>query len=240
MRVLCGAMLAMALTGTGCSACVEMTKPSVVDRNAPAPVIGDGRDRRGSKSASDWATHAEYVVAFTVVGEVRGEMLEEERERQEGMISREVIVRVDRVLWESPDDKEIAPVEIRFQAVGWVFNNNNGVGERPFAMGNAPRLELGHSYVKALDWEDDPCSSDPHDGDWHGLGAWGTIPFDNGILGVGEIEGRVQDLRNYETQEPSFREQMAGQSLDTLARALNEAERRTSVPFDLSCDPEDQ
>ncbi len=236
-------LLVVSLGVSGCGHNAgSATSPPPGDPARPAAtpvVLGEGRDRTGSRSASDWASNAEFVVAVTVVGEVRGKIAQEDLEREEGMISREVVLRVDRLLWSAERGNMQAPQEIRKQAAGWVFNNNNGTGERPFALTNASRFEVGHSYVTALDWVDDPCSEDAMKGSWAGLGAFGTIPFDSGILGLGEIEGRVQDLRGVRTDIPTLRTDVAGRSVDELAARLAVAERKQIAPHQMACEPED-
>lgn len=235
-KLTCLAILVCALGGSGCGAATIVT-PS---RQGDVPVVlGEGRARTGSRSASDWVSNAEFVIALTVVGEVRGKVAQEDMDRQEGMISREVVLRVDRNIWSAPDVKVVAPQEVSQQAVGWVFNTNNGSGERRLAIAHASRLEVGHSYVMAIDWVDDPCSNDPLKGQWSGLGAFGTIPFDNGILGYGEIEGQVQDLRNNREEMPTLRSEIAGRSVDELVAILGGAERKNIAPHEVACEPED-
>ncbi len=237
------ALVVVALGVSGCGYNAGPTASSTGGRptqTVAAPVVlGEGRDRTGSRSASDWASSAEFVVAVTVVNEVRGKIANEDLEREEGMISREVVLRVDRLIWTAESGKVEAPQEIRQQAAGWVFNNNNGTGERPFALTNASRLEVGHSYVTALDWVDDPCSKDVMKGSWVGLGAFGTIPFDSGILGLGEVEGRIQDLRGVRVDIPTLRTDVAGKSVEELAAQLSTAERKKIAPHPTECEPED-
>lgn len=192
-------------------------------------VIGDGRDRTASRTVSDWVTYADHVLVVTVVDETRHEPSRIEIERGEGLIGRSVTLRVDEVLWSAPDSPQPAPATtLTLPAAGWVFNNNNGTGTVKFVLRNSSRLDDGHTYVKAIEWMDDPCSDEPDQGKWVGLGSGDSVPFDEGILGSGEFEGRVLTLNDatatWQANEfvpPSVRSQAVGKSTDQLVADLN-------------------
>lgn len=78
------ALVVVALGVSGCGYNAGPTASSTGGRptqTVAAPVVlGEGRDRTGSRSASDWASSAEFVVAVTVVNEVRGKIANEDLE----------------------------------------------------------------------------------------------------------------------------------------------------------------
>ncbi|MDT0489569.1 hypothetical protein RM717_03500 [Streptomyces griseus] len=100
-------------------------------------------------------------------------------------------LRVDKVLWSRAAPARTAPVTFDWTAHGWQFTGDT---RTKMAGEDQPRIEKGHRYVMALQWEPPRC--DPDDGDtpgrWRGLGAESTIPYDNGVLGQGESQGHVQ------------------------------------------------
>ncbi|BBH67708.1 hypothetical protein ACTI_43930 [Actinoplanes sp. OR16] len=247
------AMLALA----GCSPAGGSTAAPTPSTSVAEPVIespaateeirlGEGRDRRGSLTAEDWATYADHVVVFTVANESRVSPSKKEIERGEGMVGRTVQVTVSKVLWSAPDAPQKAPRSLTMPAPGWVFNNNEDkAGEVKFGISGAPRLEKGHSYIKAIEWTDDPCSSDPNVGTWEGLGAGGTLPYEQGVLGVGEFEGRVQTLdvakARFKSDHAPLRQQVVGASTESLVAALKAAPVRAEVdPGTRECDMTDR
>lgn len=245
---------ALLVSCVGCAARPALPEPAPVGSVQPSQAaektdtitIGYGRSRTASSSAQDWVTYADHVVVVTVVEETRGQPSKTEIERQEGLVPRRAVLRVDEVLWSSPKPAQAAPESIEENVAGWVFNDNNGEGGSKFAIEGHPRLELSHSYVRALDWVDDPCSADPKDGHWAGLGEGGTIPYDNGILGAGEFEGNVYTVdeakEHWQNQNmPGLRDQVLGQTTEALVEQLNSATPRRANPVgSTECDLTDR
>lgn len=229
---------ALAITAAAC-ATPDRAKPSSASTGPPSAshgsnppaadtiVLGGGRSRTASRTVSDWVTYADHVLVVTVVNETRLAASNEEIERGEGLIGRTVVLRVDRVLWSAPDAPQPAPITLKLSAAGWLFNDNSGFGEWKIAVGESSRLDKGHTYIRALEWTDDPCFEDPKQGWWDGLGSGDTIPFDGGVLGAGEFEGRMQTLdqsrakwRADAVEARSVRGQIAGGTVATLVANL--------------------
>jgi hypothetical protein len=250
------AVSALLITATGCAA----SKPA---GTAPAPaapaaeiapagenvLLGEGRDRTASRTARDWATYADHLLVVTAVSETRLGPSKKETERGEGMIGRTVQLKVDKVLWSAPDAPQPAPAALKLAAAGWVFNNNEGKADTAkFALKDSSRLDQGHTYVKAVEWVDDPCSDDPKKGTWEGLGSGDTIPFDNGVLGAGEFEGKVQTLTEAKSRwqadeagSAGLRLQVAGSSVDKLVAGVKAAPAGTERGYGpAECNPDDK
>lgn len=256
--VLTVAVGALAITAAAC-ATPDRAEPSSASAGPPsathvsnAPVadtvvLGDGSSRTADRTIGDWVTYADHVLIVTVVNEIRHAPSRKEIERREGLIGRTVELRVDQVLWSAPDAPQPAPKSLKLSAAGWIFNNNNGAGERKIAIGESSRLDKGHTYVKALEWIDDPCFEDPKRGTWEGLGSGDTIPFDGGVLGAGEFEGRAQALgqlmakwRADAAEARTVRGQMAGKSVATLVASLRAASPRLEEYGPRECDLSDR
>ena len=163
------------------------------------------------------------------------------------MIGRTVRLRVDRVLWSAPDAPRPAPATLEMPVAGWIFNNNDGQGTRTFALRHSSRIETGHTYVKAIEWIDGPCSDDPNRGKWDGLGSGDVIPFDGGVLGAGEFEGRVQTLDEAEARARTLapvarflRDQLVGEPVETLIAALSTTSPSAETIWSPECDPDDR
>lgn len=210
-------------------------------------LLGSGRNRRATQTAGDWVTYADHVLVVTVVDEIRDGPSQEEIDRGEGLIGRVVQLRVDKALWSAPDVPQPAPTVLNLQAAGWAFNTNERRGTAKFALEESSRLELGHTYVKAIEWVDDPCYDDPKRGSWEALGSGDTIPFDGGVLGAGEFEGRVQTLAEAKAKWPTntaasgLRERMAGSTIENLTARLQAASPGPKTGYESTeCDLSDR
>jgi hypothetical protein len=227
-----------------------VTEAPATEPTAETVVTGEGRNRTGSTTADDWATYADHVLVVTVADEVRHQASAGEIERGEGMIGRTVKLRVDKVLWSAPDAPQPAPAKLDLSAAGWVFNDEEGRADGvKFVLRHSSRLDKGHTYVKAVEWIDDPCSDDPKRGSWAGLGSGDTIPYDKGVLGAGEHEGRMQTLEQAKAEFQAhgvavgsdLRAQMTGASLDRLTASLKDAKPGKEEGYGpRECNPEDK
>jgi hypothetical protein len=249
--------LGISVAGCASTAAEPSSAPAQAAEAAPVaqgpadPVVkGDGRSRTASTTADDWATYADHVLVVTVADEVRLKPSAEEIERGEGMIGRTVKLRVDKVLWSAPDAPQSAPAKLDLSAAGWVFNDGEGQADGvKFSLRHSSRLEKGHTYVKAVEWIDDPCSDDAKQGSWEGLGSGDTIPYDKGLLGAGEFEGRLQTLDQAKAEFQSLgvtaasdlRAQVVGTSLDQLTAGLKGAKVSKEEGYGpLECNPDDK
>lgn len=141
-----------------------------------------------SQRARDWVTYADHVVVVTPVAE--DGLGPHEFEDGEGWIDRRVTLRVDEVLWSRADPARPLSGMLAVDMWGWLYdgdpsNRGRWVGE------GWSRVELGHSYIMAVIWEDARCSpgDESQPGEWADLGEAGTVAYDNGAVGEGEFEG---------------------------------------------------
>ncbi|MFE3456172.1 hypothetical protein ACFXKD_01405 [Nocardiopsis aegyptia] len=188
--------------------------------------------RKSGQSARDWVSNADHVVLVRAVDERIHEPEPVEVERGEGMVGRTVTLEVRRVLWSAPDPARPAPETYEYPSWGFVFNG--GVDDmRPIGAQDEPRVEVGHDYVIAIDWEEARCT--PGDGRrpamWMGLDNSSVVPADDGVVGNGESGGRVASARERRNSpepllrgEGTFEGRMMGATVDALARELDRAE----------------
>ncbi|WP_053617539.1 hypothetical protein [Nocardiopsis sp. NRRL B-16309] len=188
--------------------------------------------RKSGETAQDWVTNADHVILASVVDEVVHEPLPVEVERGEGMVGRTVTLDVRRVLWSAPDAARPAPETYEYPTWGFVFTG--GVDDmRPIGTQDEPRVEVGHDYVIAIDWEEARCTpgDEPQPAMWMGLDSNSVVPADGGVVGNGESGGRVESAQARRTSpepllrgEGTFEGRMMGETVGALARELARAE----------------
>ncbi|MFJ5779009.1 hypothetical protein [Streptomyces sp. NPDC093094] len=185
-------------------------------------ILAEGADRHPAQTAQDWVTYADHAVVVTALGEKAVEPATDDPDDpddQVGPVLRKVTLRVDRVLWSADDPAHTAPTVFEWDAYGWHQDED---GQRVEMSGhNEPRIEPGHSYVMALEWEPPQCPAgdDPTPGRWRGLGDESAIPYDDRLLGQGEFQGQPQTVE----QARADAEQAASTGAGTLG-ALPEGE----------------
>ncbi|MEZ7159143.1 hypothetical protein ACWIFK_01920 [Streptomyces althioticus] len=163
-----------------------------------------------SVTSTDWVTYADQVAVVRPTSDREIPASEEEKEAGEGYIGRQATLAVDKVLWSRPDAPQ-APESLSLDVAGWVFKDGR---RQEFAVHDTPRLEPGHTYILALARLDD--------GTWSILGSGAALPYDNGIIGNGESEGK-------DTRTPgkgsgdSVEEQVAGERAQALVTLLRKA-----------------
>ncbi|MFJ6988658.1 MULTISPECIES: hypothetical protein [unclassified Streptomyces] len=224
-RSLSVAVAAVAL-GSGLAAC--SAAPSAPSDSTDSVLMGHGAAHLPNTTASDWVTYADHVVVVSATAETEIAPTEEELARGEGVIGRTVDLKVEKVLWSRPDASRPAPAVWAYDAVGWQFSDGDTDNRLRMALAEQPRVEPGHWYVMALAWEDAVCSGEVAEpGQWRGLGEGSEVPFDGGVLGRGELEGRTVTPAPALVAEPgedgSLEREVAGQGADALVRALREA-----------------
>ncbi|MFH8702004.1 hypothetical protein [Streptomyces chartreusis] len=195
--------------------------------------MGRGSDAYASQTATDWVSQADHVAVLSVLSEKELPPTQEEQAAGEGLIGREITVRVDKILWSSPNPAHPAPSDtFSWTADGWSFQ---GEERTAFTMAGSPRYEPGHTYIEALKWE--PEHRDEDDitpAQWVGLGEGSSLPYDGGVIGKGEYQGETVSASSFKSMEDdsaqgSLEEQMAGKTASDLIAALNAA-RPTTPP----------
>ncbi|MDV5145846.1 hypothetical protein R1T08_16930 [Streptomyces sp. SBC-4] len=159
----------------------------------PGISFAHGSDSYPNHTATDWVTYADHVVVVTPAEEKDQKIPAEDRERGEGIVLRELKLRVDKVLWSRAKASQPAPEVVDWLAWGWSFKDGDTGKRTKMASEGSPRIEMGHSYIIAITWEEALCDEGdaPVPAHWNGLGSAGVIPFDSAMLGQGESEGSV-------------------------------------------------
>ncbi|MFB6670056.1 hypothetical protein [Streptomyces parvus] len=196
------------------------------------PIRGEGKDRMPSRTAEDWVTYADHVVIATPTKESEVAPGQSEVNRGEGMIGRDVRMKVEKVLWSRSDPAQPAPATWQRSSSGWVFKEGDLDNRTEYALAERPRIELGHHYIIALAWRGATCSEgDPEEpARWVGLGEGSTVPYDDETIGQGEMEGGEQSAKEVAAAlsgsgdpVPRLEDELAGKSADALVAALQAA-----------------
>ena len=189
---------------------------------------GGASDHLPSTTAEDWVTYADHVLLVTVTGEREVPPAPEEVQRGEGLIGREITTEVEEVVWSRPDPDRPAPAVVSWQAWGWQFDGDPDADRTPVVGAGTSRLEVGHTYVVALAWEDARCSAgDPEvPARWTPLGGAAVVAAEDGTIGVGEVEGRDQTAAEARAADDpddpnrTVADRLAGEDVDALAATL--------------------
>lgn len=198
---------------------------------------GGSTDHLPSTTATDWVTYADHVLEVSVTGERELAASDEELERGEGLIGREVTMSVDRVLWSRPDPDRPAPDTVSWESWGWQFEGEE-TDRWPVVGAGTSRLETGHTYVVAIAWEEARCAEgdEPVPARWTPLGGGAIVPADGGTIGAGEFEGREQtasEAASGPTDDPNrtLRQELAGQDVAALTELLDSTRAGTPETF---------
>ncbi|MFI0810615.1 hypothetical protein [Streptomyces echinatus] len=235
-----------AAIGAGAALAVSVCALAAVAHSRPAGdthaqdkgvILAEGNDRHPSRTARDWVTYADYAVVVTALDDSAIEPDADDPDNpvgDSGPVMRKVRLRVDKILWSKEKPAHEPPKAFDWNAFGWHQDED---GERIEMSGaHEPRIEPGHSYVMALQWQAPQCppGDDPVPGQWRGLGDESTIPYDQGVLGQGEFEGRTRTAPAAEesalpSADPNFglRDELVGRSAEDLAAKLGETQPGT-------------
>ncbi|CUR54912.1 exported hypothetical protein [metagenome] len=137
-----------------------------------------------STTPVDWASTADHVAEVTAVSEARGRT-------EGGSVERLVTMRVDSIRW-SRDGAPSLPDIFEMNSFGWIHTE---AGLAEVVPPDAPRIEPGHHYLVGLIHLDPRCNADDGvvvNGGWNIIGSGGAIPYDNGDIGYGEVEGHAK------------------------------------------------
>jgi hypothetical protein len=199
---------------------------------ASGPVIAEGSDRYPNITAEDWVTYADHVVVATALDEIALPLDEDDAATGEGAVDRMVTMQVDDVVWTSAEPRHEVPATFEWSAWGWALRDGEQI---EMAGANEPRVEVDHTYVMALVYEPEfTDGGTPYPASWAGLGSDSVIPYDDRVLGVGEVQGTIQSQPKTPDQDAvdySLEDEMTGKSIDELVAALSDATPTTRGGF---------
>jgi hypothetical protein len=199
--------------------------------HVPRVAVVDGDDRLPSTTAADWVTYADHVVVVTPQSETSSTPSEDERARGEGVTTRTLQLTVSQVVWSKADAQVPPPAVFAWNAYGWTWHDSPDQRVK-LVDPEEPRMELGHTYVMAIEWVPAHCTDEgtPIAGAWRGLGSGSTLPYDSRTLGVGEVGDRevtaaAASSEALSAKDPGYglKDQMVGKDVASLARRLDKA-----------------
>lgn len=205
-------------------AAVGIVAGVLVGRPGLETVVGCGTsgDLYPSQTAKDWVSYADHVV----VASPTAERETNRRTYAKGTVAyatdRLVSFRTDSRLWSHSSPRHTLGASFDMVAPGWEVYRSSGTRVAEMAT-DAPRLQVGHTYLLALRW---------HEGGWAVLGEGGAVPFDDHTGDQGEWCGRVlskEDVAEGERfsrrADHSLEKALLGQGEQAARDALNRAAR---------------
>ncbi|MFJ3757482.1 hypothetical protein [Streptomyces sp. NPDC090080] len=205
--------LAAVLAAVGITAGVLVGGPGLES----VPGCGMSGDPYPSQTAKDWVTYADHVVVAGPTGERETGRRTYAKGPVAYAMDRRVTFRVDSRLWSRASPRHAIGSGFDMVAPGWQVYRSSGSRVAQTAT-DAPRLEIGHTYLLALRW---------HEGGWVVLGEGGSVPFDDHTGDRGEWCGRVlseQDVAEGERfsrhDDHSLEKALLGQDENAVKRAL--------------------
>lgn len=229
------AVVGVALLLAGCG----RDTPGAEERDAAPqamPVILE--DSRPSGTVRDWTTYADFVAVIEPVAEERAPEPPDQEDPGFGEVRRALELQVGDVLWVHPEARRSPPKRFRYWALGWMWRDDPDNLVEPVSR-ESPRLEIGHRYVAAFFWTPRRCYRNDrgYPADWENLGADAVLPYDDEVLGVGELAGEHRDLTEAEeaasSQFPNgVIAQMTGEPIDVLRTMLTSSTPRRDPSYD--------
>ncbi len=166
-----------------------------------AVVAGDSAARFPSETLREWVSYADYVAAYTVIAEREIPPASADADRGEGLIGRDVTLRVDRVVWRASGAPAL-PSTFHMTALGWVLVDGK---RRELIEQDAPRVAVGERYVAPLARVED----DPQRAEWWPLSVGAQLPL---------VDGRASKTGEWHS---ALKSASAGKTLDVLGRDLH-------------------
>lgn len=155
--------VAVSLSAVACGTSAdepEAASPQSVVESSGAPpraIPVEGEDRLPSTTASDWVTYADYVAVVHVTAQHVGEPPKDDLDG--GSVLRKLTLTVDRVLWSSPTTSAEPPQgDFSHLAFDYAYSGDDPGRRTRMVADDEPRLEVGHSYIMALDRQADRCT----------------------------------------------------------------------------------
>ena len=168
-----------------------------------AAVGGDSAARFPSESLRDWVSYADYVAAYTVIAEREIPPASADADRGEGLVGRDVTLRVDKVVWRAAGAPAL-PETLHMTALGWVLVDGK---RRELVEQDAPRVAVGERCVAPLARVED----DPQHPEWWPLGVGAQLPL---------VDGRVSDSGRWSN---ALKSGSSGKTLEVLGRDIQAA-----------------
>lgn len=175
--------LGLVLSASTATWLVRSSDPSSSPRQTGAFYMNAaGHEMWSSATPGDWATNADHVVDLTMLDESPGYTDGQFQDRRGNF-------KVNKVLYSRTGGPAL-PESFEMNVAGWSVGTDGERRPLVFARG-ASRLEPGHRYVAALIHLEPRCNADDgHEpGGWSTIGGLGVLPFDDDVLGRGELEG---------------------------------------------------
>lgn len=137
-----------------------------------------------SETISDIVSYAEHLVQFKVTGEEAFGPTAAEVARGEGTIGRRITLEFSAPIWSSGKFARPLPRVVQWNAMGWVLD---GAKRIPMAFANAPRFEVGGSYIGPVVAFSDAVGAKRPNPEWGPLSSLATFPVRGDDIGARDL-----------------------------------------------------
>jgi hypothetical protein len=170
------ALLAAVLALAGCS-----SKHHIFSDDGTTSII-DPSSPFAATTLRDWKDIGDAIVAVDVTADRKDPGTLAHPAGENGVYGRLIDVSVEQVYWQR-GSAFAPPTAFTSKAWGWVDHGNS---LQPIVARGEPRLEPHHLYLMAIA---------KFATGWTGLGAGAEVPFDGGVIGTGEWQGRDKNVK---------------------------------------------
>lgn len=197
-----------------------------------------------SDTVADWVANVDHVVIVRAIRE--REVVSEEPNLAPGesdLSFRRVTVKVEKVLWSSP---YAVPGEVPGALDWFKLGRLLDVGKggqpqlgpsRDANVSGVARVVPGHTYIAGLIWDIGTCATSGPDAEhtaalkrepgWASFAQFGVVPYDDAVLGRGELGGQIVDLEQMFANGgdgPQIMRETAGKSAGAFVTMLDHAQ----------------
>lgn len=184
-----------------------------------APVLAEGLEVLPSSTAVAWVTYADHLVKIHVTDEKRLQPTKDEVDAGEGMIPRQVTATVDEVFWSRPGTTEPSPTAVTWTSGGWIFH---GKHEKEIQVDDTAWLKPGRDYLVPISYTSLSPGGE-YAASWIPLGSKNTMPFDDNVIGRGDIitiDGAIYNGSNPHGETP-MRDSVWGKGSQDVVATLD-------------------
>lgn len=189
----------------------------------PSMVVGSASSKIPATSIVDWVSYTDQVSVVTVISENRIAANPNDAARGEGLVGREVVLRIDKNLWNRPNAPRVSDT-VSVRVWGWVLR---GGKEIPFTTRGETRVEVGKTYVAPLVKLNNFLGVE-----WAILANSGsTMPIEDGIIVAPEFQPE---------RVGAFVKEFQGLSTTELEAILTKAKPDPVASLHMNLDPADR
>lgn len=188
-------------------------------------ITGSADHKLPAESLTDWVSYMDQISVVTVISERQIEPDPGDASRGEGLVGREVTLRVERTIW-NRDNAPVAEGEITVRAWGWILHDHELI---PTKATGSTRIEVGGRYVAPLVQMDSVIT----DGK-----VWALLS--NGGSTMPLLGDRIVADNHQPERSAAYVRELVGSSVDELAALVHETEPYPVAAMHMDLEPQER